>query len=49
MCRRWTQRDRTEDEQLKTDEQTEEDERPSFLNEERSADTELVTDGGEGE
>lgn len=40
MCHGYTPRDRT-----RTDEPSEED--PSFLNEESSVDTELLTDGGD--
>ncbi|WP_299234106.1 hypothetical protein [Natronomonas sp.] len=40
MCHGYTPRDRT-----RTDEASEED--PSFLNEESSVDTELLTDGGD--
>ena len=55
MCHNWMLRDRIyeelreradkEDQERPSEERT--DERPSFLNEERSVDTELLTDGGE--
>lgn len=57
MCHNWMLRDRIyeelrdrgkkEERERPDKEQT--DERPSFLNEESSVDTELLTDGGEGD
>ena len=47
MCRNWNYSERADEETAESDDPRDESEQPSFLNEESSTDTELLTDGGD--